>query len=404
MALLASWASQAPRNAAVASKGLASQLGASSLHPASGGGRGPASSLSALGVFLSSADRYIGLGKEEAGALLIVARVRLAPDRLLDPFVTVLGALAVPWHADGGIPALDLSLGSTVGPDEVSCPPLAFPMTFTSHRSTRASASPADAVQALDNNGSDTLLALEGLQALRLIIIATDGMDNPGESSPWAPFYSASSQPALPTGDSPVFATRLPEEEAGNVSSLWVHFSAIPLPPDHGLPLGSVANPSAVTSARAFITELEAWSHLKDHHWDWMDNPFFAARFSAQARDPNSFVLDICSTKQIRTHWRQWVSDTTLQPDNHAVHFGTNNAMQHIKAALRHRVVRDNLLANATPSMAAKYRDFECRALQVFRGFDNPNPPLGTLPAALQPYLYCLAHPSAKTWMAKFEV
>jgi len=141
-------------------------------------------------------------------------------------------------------------------------------MAFTSHQATRASASPADAVQALDDDGSDTLLALNGLQALRLIIIATNGTDNPGESSPWAPIYLASSQPALPVGDSPVFATRLPEEEAGNVSSLWVHFSAILLPPDHGLPLGFVANPSAMTSARAFITELEAWSHLKDHRWD----------------------------------------------------------------------------------------------------------------------------------------
>jgi hypothetical protein len=57
-------------------------------------------------------------------------------------------------------------------------------MAFTSHRSTRASASPADAVQALDDNDSDTLLALDGLQALRLMIIATNGTDNPGESSP----------------------------------------------------------------------------------------------------------------------------------------------------------------------------------------------------------------------------
>jgi hypothetical protein len=256
----------------------------------------------------------------------------------------------------------------------------------------------------LDDNDSDTPLALDGLQALCLMIIATDGSDNPGESSPWAPFYSASGQPALPIGDSPVFATRLPEEEAGNASSLWVHFSAIPLPPDHGLPLGFVASPLAMTSARAFITELEAWSHLKDHLWDWMDNPFFDAWFSAQARDPNSFVLDICSTKQIDTHWQQWVDDTTPRPDNHAVHFGTNNAMQHVKAALRHRVFRDNLLANATPSMATKNRDFERRALQVFRSLDDPNPSLGTLPAALQPYLYCLAHPSAKSWMAKLEV
>jgi hypothetical protein len=49
--------------------------------------------------------------------------------------------------------------------------------------------------------------------------------------------------------------------------------------------------------------------------------------------------------------------------------------MQHIKAALRHRVFRDNLLANSTQSMAAKYRDFERCALQVFQGLDNPNPP-----------------------------
>jgi hypothetical protein len=159
-------------------------------------------------------------------------------------------------------------------------------MAFTSHQSRRASASPADAVQALDNNNSDTHLALDGIQALRLMIIATYGTENPGESLPWAPFYLASGQPALPVGDSPVLATRLPEEEAGNVSSLWVHFSAIPLPPDHGLPLGFVASPLAMTSARAFITELEAWSHLKDHCWDWMDNPFFDACFSAQARDP----------------------------------------------------------------------------------------------------------------------
>jgi hypothetical protein len=248
----------------------------------------------------------------------------------------------------------------------------------------------------LDDEGSDTLLALNGLQALRLMIIATDGTDDPGESSSWAPFYSASGQSALPAVESPVFATRLPEEEAGNVSSLWVHFSAIPLPRDHGIPLGFVANPSAMTSARTFIGELEAWSHLKDHCWDWIDNPFFDAWFAARARDPNSFVVDICSTKQIDTHWRQWVDNTSPRLDNQAVHFGTNNTMQHIKAALRHRVFRDNLLANATPSMAAKYRDFERRALQVFRGLDHPNPPLDALPANLKPYLYCLAQPSAK--------
>jgi len=165
----------------------------------------------------------------------MVARVHLAPDKLSVPFVTVSAAPTVPWHVNGGIPALDLGLGPTVGPDEVSCPPLAFPLALSTHCSTRASASPADAVQAFNDNGSGTLLALDGLHALRLIIIATNGTDNPGESLLWAPFYLASGQPALPVGDSAVFATRLPEEEAGNLSSLWVHFSAIPLPLDHGL-------------------------------------------------------------------------------------------------------------------------------------------------------------------------
>ena len=113
-------------------------------------------------------------------------------------------------------------------------------------------------------------------------------------------------------------------------------------------------------------------------------------------RDPNSFVLDICSTKQIDTHWQQWVDNTAPRPDNHAVHFGTNNAMQHVKAALRHRVFRDNLLANATPSMATKNRDFERRALQVFRSLDDPNHSLGTLPAALQPYLFLFGAPIGK--------
>ena len=40
VALSASWASQAPRNAAIALKGLAFQLGALSLHPVSGRGGG----------------------------------------------------------------------------------------------------------------------------------------------------------------------------------------------------------------------------------------------------------------------------------------------------------------------------------------------------------------------------
>ena len=160
-------------------------------------------------------------------------------------------------------------------------PQLSFPMAFTTHRATRASSSRAEAVKSMEAADTDTLLALNGLQALRLVITATNGCNNPGTLSPWAPFYSASGQPTLPEGESPIFATRLPEEEAANVSSLWVHFSAIPLPPDHGLPLGFVADPSAMTSVRAFISALESWSHLQDHRWDWLDNPFYDAWFSA---------------------------------------------------------------------------------------------------------------------------
>ena len=115
-------------------------------------------------------------------------------------------------------------------------------------------------------------------------------------------------------------------------------------------------------------------------------------------------MVTLCSTKQLKSHWAQWIDDTTPQRDDQLAPIATNNAMQHVKAALRHRVFRDNLLANATTSMAAKYRDFEIRAFQVFKGVNDTHPPLGDLPAALQPYLYCLAHPSTKTWTAKFDV
>jgi len=128
-----------------------------------------------------------------------------------------------------------------------------------------------------------------------------------------------------------------------------------------------------------------------------MDNPFFDAWLSAQARDPNSFIVDICSTKQIDSHWRQWVDNNTPRPDNQQRHAACQGGppppcFLRQLAGQRHTV------------HGRQVRDFERRALQVFRGLNDPNPPLGTLPAALQPYLYCLAHPSAKSWMAKFEV
>jgi hypothetical protein len=114
--------------------------------------------------------------------------------------------------------------------------------------------------------------------------------------------------------------------------------------------------------------------------------------------------VNLCSTKQLESHRAQWIDDTTPQRDDQLAPIATNNAIQHVKVALRHRIFRDNLLANTTTSMAAKYRDFEFGALQVFKVVDDTHPPLGDLPAALQPYLYCLSHPSTKTWTAKFDV
>jgi len=59
---------------------------------------------------------------EEAGALLVVARVPNAPGKLSDPFLVVLGTPTVPWDIDRGITPQDLGLESTVGSDEVPCP------------------------------------------------------------------------------------------------------------------------------------------------------------------------------------------------------------------------------------------------------------------------------------------
>jgi hypothetical protein len=78
--------------------------------------------------------------------------------------------------------------------------------------------------------------------------------------------------------------------------------------------------------------------HLQDHRWDWLGNPFFDAWFLAQSKDPNSFVVDLCSTNQLESHWAQWIDDTTPKPNNQPAPIATNNAMQHVKAALRHQV------------------------------------------------------------------
>jgi len=48
-----------------------------------------------------------------------------------------------------------------------------------------------------------------------------------------------------------------------------VHVAALPLPPSHGLALGFVAKPAAMTSARKLVDALETWLGLTDARWDY---------------------------------------------------------------------------------------------------------------------------------------
>ena len=125
VALSASWASQAPRNAAVASKGLASQLGASSLHPVSGGG--PATSLSA------------------SAPALCLALATPPPDSAQEePLVSAPGCRPLYWLGEGGSRCLvdrcscAPRTGQTVGSFRhglgIPCGPLARRWRHTSPR------------------------------------------------------------------------------------------------------------------------------------------------------------------------------------------------------------------------------------------------------------------------------
>ena len=178
--------------------------------------------------------------------------VRLAPDRPSQPFLIVLGAPLVSWDFEINTRQA-LGADTTVGHGRlVPCPPTSYPMGFCTHRSTRASVDAGNALDHMVNGSAEVLLALDGCQALRLMIILASNA--PSDNSPWAPLFTVGS-PALPENELPQLALSL---ESGTMEGLYVHFAALPLPPSHGLPLGFfVAQPATMTSARKFVDALE---------------------------------------------------------------------------------------------------------------------------------------------------
>ena len=150
----------------------------------------------------------------------------------MKPFLIVLGAPLVPWDNEE-VPRLSLGVGATLGPHNVvSCPTLSFPMGFCTHWSTRANANAGIAVDQLIEGSADTLLALDSFQALKLMIISAAAA--PPDDSAWS---------------------------LTSMEGLFVHFSALPLPPNNGLPLGFVARPAATSSAQS---ALKLWSGITD--------------------------------------------------------------------------------------------------------------------------------------------
>ena len=346
-------------------------------------------------MFLSSADRVIGMGNEEVGVLLAVVRVRSAPDSTSQRFLLVLGLPVVPWEVVA-LPRLSLGGHEQLGPYSVACPRNCYPMGFTTHRSTRARTDAGAAVDQLTYGSSDTLLALDGFQALRLMLVTAGKV--PSASSPWSPLFS-SGAPVLPEGEATRFVSGT-EESA--VVGMWIHCSALPLPPHHGLPLGFVANPAFMSSSASFVQALESWSGVTDSRWDWLINPYYDAWFAAQSRAPNELVMDICSASQIQSDCSKRTG--ALPPSNQkdTVSFGAVDPMLHIASSLWHRVFCDALMARASKHMAAKFWDFEARAIAVFQeGEENW---LGPHEPAMQPFLYCLAQPATLAWASKSRV
>jgi len=184
------------------------------------------------------------------------------------------------------------------------------------------------------------------------------------------------------------------------MEGLFVHLSALPLPPNHGLPLVFVARPAAMSSAQAYVSALKLWSGITDARWDWMINPYYDVWFAAQSLPPESFVMDICSMQQIQPDWLRWIGDAPPANQESTWSPGTVDPFQHVFSLLRHCVFRDALILKATKQMLPKFLEFEARALAVFR--HNSALLLGNLSLAMQPFLYCLAHPGTLTWASKY--
>ena len=129
----------------------------------------------------------------------------------------------------------------------------------------------------------------------------------PPDDSAWSPLFSTGN-PALPEGKSPqlLFSSDDPDTP---MEGLIVHFSALPLPSNHGLPLGFVAHPAAMSLAQAYVSALKLWSGITDARWDWMINPYYDVWFTAQSLAPERFVMDIRSVQQIQPNWLRWIDD-----------------------------------------------------------------------------------------------
>jgi hypothetical protein len=408
-----SWASVQPQDATIAAQGLASQLGGTpeTLPPAGGStdsvsakGKENVATAPALcislavhdGTFLSPADRLVRLGQEEVGAFLVVVHMALTANTKTQPFPIVLGAALVPWDVEE-VPRLSLGVGATLGPHNVvSCPTLSFQMGFCTHRSTRANANAGVAVDQLIEGSANTPLALDSFQALKLMIISVAAA--PPDNSTWSPFFSTDN-PALPEGKLPQLLFSLNDPDTP-MEGLLVHFSALPLPPNHGLPLGFVARPAVMSLAQVYVSVLKLWSGITDARWDWMINLYYDVWFAAQSLAPESFVMDICSVQQIQTDWLRWIGDAPPVNQESTWSPGTVDPFQHVFLLLCHCVFTDALILKATKQILPKFLEVEARALAVFR--HNSALLLGDLSPAMQPFLYCLAHPDTLAWASKY--
>jgi len=240
----------------------------------------------------------------------------------------------------------------------------------------RANANAGIAVDQLIEGSADTLLALDSFQALKLMIISAAAA--PPDDSAWSPLFSTGN-PALPEGKSHQLLFSL-DDPVTSMEGLFVHFSALPLPPNHGLPLGFVARPAATSSAQS---ALKLWSGISI--WDWMINPYYDVWFAAQSLAPESFVMDLCSVQQIQPDWLRWIGNAPPANQESTWSPGTVDPFQNVFLLLCHRVFRDALISKATKQMVPKFLEVEARALAVFR--HDSALLLGDLSPAMQPFL-----------------